>query len=69
MKKFVQFICNILCGYDEENNIKDDSISFYLLRKKISSNLQNFLNYSSNGKKETIKNEEEQNNEEGEEEE
>ena len=58
MKKFAQFICNILCGYDEENNIKDDSISFYLLRKKISSNLQNFLNYSSDGKKETIKNEE-----------
>jgi len=55
MKKFIQFICNILCGYDEENNIKDDSISFYLLRKKISSNLQNFLNFSSDGKKETIK--------------
>ena len=55
MKKFIQFICNILCGYDEENNIKDDSISFYLLRKKISSNLQNFLNFSSDGKKETVK--------------
>ena len=55
MQKFIQFICNILCGYDEENNIKDDSISFYLLRKKISSNLQNFLNFSSDGKKETIK--------------
>ena len=64
MKKFAQFICNILCGYDEENNIKDDSISFYLLRKKISSNLQNFLNYSSDGKKETVRNEE--NNEEDE---
>ena len=38
--------------------IKDDSISFYLLRKKISSNLQNFLLYSSDGKKETIKSEE-----------
>ena len=52
LKKFIQFICNMLCGYDEENNIKDDSISFYLLRKKVSSNLQNFLNYSSDGKKE-----------------
>ena len=58
LKKFIQFVCNILCGYDEENNIKDDSISFYLLRKKISSNLQNFLLYSSDGKKETIKSEE-----------
>ena len=58
MKKFIQFICDILCGYDEENNIKDDSISFYLLRKKISSNLQNFLNFSSDGKKETNKTEE-----------
>ena len=58
MQKFVQFICNILCGYDEENNIKDDSISFYLLRKNISSNLQNFLNYSSDGKKENNRTEE-----------
>ena len=55
LQKFVQFICNILCGYDEDNNIKDDSISFSLLRKKVSSNLQNFLNYSSDGKKESIK--------------
>ena len=39
---FMEFICNILCGYDEENNIRDDSISFNLLRKKISSNLKNF---------------------------
>ena len=52
MKKFIQFICNILCGYDEDNNIRDDSISFSLFRKKISSNLQNFANYSSEGKKE-----------------
>ena len=64
MLSAINFICNILCGYDEENNIKDDSISFYLLRKKISSNLQNFLNYSSDGKKETVRNEE--NNEEDE---
>ena len=49
---FVQFICNILCGYDEDNNIRDDSISFSLLRKKISSNLQNFANFSANGKNE-----------------
>ena len=39
---FMEFICNILCGYDEENNIRDDSISFNLLRKKVSSNLKNF---------------------------
>ena len=58
LKKFIHLVCNILCGYDDENNIKDDSISFYLLRKKISSNLQNFLLYSSDGKKETIKSEE-----------
>ena len=67
LKKFIQFVCNMLCGYDEENNIKDDSISFYLLRKKVSSNLQNFLLYSSDGKKETIKTEEnkdDKNNEE-----
>ena len=38
----MEFICNILCGYDEENNIRDDSISFNLLRKKVSSNLKNF---------------------------
>ena len=59
LHKFVQFICNILCGYDEDNNIKDDSISFSLLRKKVSSNLQNFLNYSSDGKKESIRSTEE----------
>ena len=52
IKRFTQFICNILCGYDEDNNIRDDSISFSLLRKKISSNLQNFANYSSDGRKE-----------------
>ena len=52
IKRFTQFICNILCGYDEDNNIRDDSISFSLLRKKISSNLQNFASYSSEGKKE-----------------
>ena len=39
---FMEFICNILCGYDEENNIRDDSISFNLLKKKVSSNLKNF---------------------------
>ena len=59
LHKFVQFICNILCGYDEDNNIKDDSISFSLLRKKVSSNLQNFLNYSSDGKKESMRTTEE----------
>ena len=41
-QNFIQFICNILCGYDEELNIRDDSISYNLLRKKISSNLKNF---------------------------
>ena len=41
-KNFMEFVCNILCGYDEEMNIKDDSVSFNLLRKKISSNLKNF---------------------------
>ena len=66
INKFIQFICNILCGYDEDNNIRDDSISFSLLRKKISSNLQNFANYSTEGKKENIINQtnEEENNEE-----
>ena len=66
INKFIQFICNILCGYDEDNNIRDDSISFSLLRKKISSNLQNFANYSAEGKKENIINQtnEEENNEE-----
>ena len=54
---FIQFICNILCGYDEDNNITDDSISFLLLKKKISSNLQNFANYSSDGKRQIIINE------------
>ena len=39
----INFICNILCGYDEENNIRDDSISFNLLRKKVSSNIKNFI--------------------------
>ena len=39
-QNFIQFICNILCGYDEELNIRDDSISYNLLRKKISSNLK-----------------------------
>ena len=50
MNYFIQFICNILCGYDEDNNIRDDSISYSLLRKKISSNLQNFANYTPEGK-------------------
>ena len=39
---FMNYICNILCGFDEEMNIRDDSISFNLLKKKISSNLKNF---------------------------
>ena len=54
MQRFIQFICNILCGYDEDNNIIDDSISFSLLKKKISSNLQNFANFSSEGKNQNI---------------
>ena len=54
IQRFIQFICNILCGYDEDNNIRNDSISFSLLKKKISSNLQNFANYSADGKKENI---------------
>ena len=41
-KNFIEFMCNILCGDDEEANIKNNSISFNLLRKKISSNLANF---------------------------
>lgn len=41
-KNFIEFLCNIMCGYDEELNIRDDSISYNLLRKKISSNLKNF---------------------------
>ena len=60
----IQFICNILCGYDEDNNIRDDSISFSLLRKKISSNLQNFANYSSEGKKDNQINHTNENEEE-----
>ena len=39
----INFVCNILCGYDEENNIRDDSISFNLLKKKVSSNMINFI--------------------------
>ena len=35
-------IDNTNWSYDEENNIRDDSISFNLLRKKVSSNLKNF---------------------------
>ena len=45
---FIQFISNILCGFDEELNIRDDSISYNLLRKKISSNLKNFNNINRN---------------------
>ena len=37
----INFICNILCGYDEENNIRDDRISFNLLKKKVSSLMKN----------------------------
>ena len=40
----IQFISNILCGYDEDNNIRDDSISFNLLKKKVSSNINNLFN-------------------------
>ena len=49
-KKFLEFLSNIMCGYDKENNILDDSISLFLLKKKISSNLKNFqfLNEDSN---------------------
>ena len=38
----INFICTIMCGYDEENNIRDDSISFNLLKKKVSSLMKNF---------------------------
>ena len=41
-KNCMEYICNILCGFDEELDIRDDSFSFNLLRKKISSNLKNF---------------------------
>ena len=41
----INFICNMLCGYDEENNIRDDSISFNLLKKKVSSNIINFISF------------------------
>jgi hypothetical protein len=34
IQRFIQFICNMLCGYDEDNNIRNDSISFSLLKKK-----------------------------------
>ena len=47
-QNFIQFICNILCGFDEELNIRDDSISYNLLRKKISSNLKNFNEINEN---------------------
>ena len=47
-QNFIQFMSNILCGFDEELNIRDDSISFNLLRKKISSNLKNFSNINGN---------------------
>ena len=47
-QNFIQFMSNILCGFDEELNIRDDSISYNLLRKKISSNLKNFNNINRN---------------------
>ena len=47
-QNFIQFICNIMCGYDEELNIRDDSISYNLLKKKISSNLKNFNEINEN---------------------
>ena len=47
-QNFIQFICNILCGFDEELNIRDDSISYNLLRKKVSSNLKNFNEINEN---------------------
>ena len=43
LKDTINFVCNILCGYDEENNIRDDSISFKLIKKKVSSNIKNFI--------------------------
>ncbi len=47
-QNFIQFICNIMCGYDEELNIRDDSISYNLLKKKISSNLKSFNEINEN---------------------
>ena len=47
-QNFIQFICNIMCGYDEELNIRDDSISYNLLKKKVSSNLKNFNEVNEN---------------------
>ncbi len=44
-KEFIEFLSNIMCGYDDENNILDDSISLYLLKKKIASNLRNFEDF------------------------
>ncbi len=41
-KKFIEFLSIIMCGYDKEKDILDDSISLFLLKKKISSNLKNF---------------------------
>ena len=41
-ERFIEFICNILNGYDLQKNLIDNSISFNLLKKKISSNLKNF---------------------------
>ena len=41
-KKFIEFLSVIICGYDKAKDILDDSISLFLLKKKISSNLKNF---------------------------
>ena len=49
-KRFIEFLSIIMCGYDKEKDILDDSISLFLLKKKIASNLKNFqfLNEESN---------------------
>ena len=49
---FLEFFLCIVCGYDEDKNIINDSISLSLLKKKISSNLKNFSNLSYEGIKE-----------------
>ena len=48
---FAQFISGIVSGFDEENNINEDHISYILLKKKITSYLQNFADCSDNDDK------------------
>ena len=48
-ERFIEFICNILNGYDLQKNLIDNSISFNLLKKKISSNLKNFEDLNEEG--------------------